>query len=62
MQEGRTGTVVDGRDVTAVATAVADLLGDPVRAATMGANGRRWVSRAWNWDTSAQRLAALLSG
>ncbi len=62
VQEGRTGTVVDGRDVTAVATAVADLLVDPVRAATMGANGRRWVSRAWNWDTSAQRLAALLSG
>ena len=62
VQEGRTGTVVDGRDVAEVATAVAGLLADPVRAATMGANGRNWVARAWNWDTSADRLAALLSG
>lgn len=62
VQEGRTGTVVDGRDVPAVATAVAGLLADPVRAASMGANGRRWVTRAWNWDTSAERLARLLSG
>lgn len=62
VQEGRTGTVVDGRDVPAVASAVAGLLADPIRAADMGANGRRWVSHAWNWDTSAERLAALLSG
>lgn len=62
VQEGRTGTVVDGRDVPAVATAVAGLLADPARAASMGANGRRWVTDAWNWETSAHRLAALLSG
>ena len=62
VQEGRTGTVVDGRDVPALATAVAGLLADPVRAADMGANGRRWVTREWNWDTSAERLAGLLSG
>ena len=31
------------------------------RAAELGANGRRWVGRAWNWDASADRLAALLS-
>lgn len=62
VQEGRTGTVVDGRDVPAVATAIADLLADPARAAAMGANGRRWVTQAWNWDASAGRLAELLSG
>lgn len=62
VQEGRTGTVVDGRDVPAVAAAVTDLLADPVRAARMGANGRSWVTRAWNWDSSAERLAVLLSG
>ena len=27
-----------------------------------GANGRDWVSQTWNWDRSAERLAALLSG
>jgi len=62
VQEGRTGTVVDGRDVAEVATAVAGLLADPLRAARMGANGRRWVTSAWNWDASAERLAGLLSG
>jgi phosphatidylinositol alpha-1,6-mannosyltransferase len=62
VQEGRTGTVVDGRDVPAVASAVAGLLADPVRAAGMGANGRRWVTSEWNWDSSADRLAVLLSG
>ena len=35
---------------------------DPVRAARMGADGRRWVTSAWNWDASAERLAGLLSG
>jgi phosphatidylinositol alpha-1,6-mannosyltransferase len=62
VQEGRTGTVVDGRDVAEVATAVTGLLADPKRAARMGADGRRWVTRAWNWDASAERLAGLLSG
>lgn len=61
VQPGRTGTVVDGRDVPEVAAAVADLLTDRRRAAEWGANGRAWVSRTWNWDRSADRLAALLS-
>lgn len=61
VQEGRTGSVVDGRDIPAVAEAAAALLGDPVRAAEWGVNGRAWVSEAWNWDRSAVRLAALLS-
>lgn len=62
VQDGRTGTVVDGRNVPAVAAAATDLLLDRARAAAWGANGRDWVSREWNWDTSAARLAALLSG
>jgi phosphatidylinositol alpha-1,6-mannosyltransferase len=62
VQPGRTGLVVDGRDVEQVALAATDLLVDRDRAATWGANGRAWVSQTWNWDASAQRLAALLSG
>ena len=62
VQQGRTGLVVNGRDVAAVADAAASLLADRERAARWGTNGRAWVSREWNWDTSAQRLAALLSG
>ncbi len=61
VQPGRTGTVVDGRDVPEVAAAVTDLLCDRPRAAEWGINGRAWVRRAWNWDNSAERLAALLS-
>ena len=61
VQPGRTGTVVDGRDVPGLAAAVADLLTDRRRAAEWGANGREWVSRTWNWDSSAERLAELLS-
>jgi phosphatidylinositol alpha-1,6-mannosyltransferase len=61
VQQGRTGVVVDGRDVAQVARATTDLLTDRDRASTWGANGRAWVSQTWNWDTSGQRLAALLS-
>ena len=61
VQEGRTGIVVDGRDVPELAATVSGLLTDPRRAAVLGACGRQWVTRAWNWDVSAARLADLLS-
>lgn len=60
VREGETGRVVDGRDVSAIADAVAGLLGDPERAAAMGAAGRRWVQEDWNWDVHTARLAELL--
>ncbi|MEP6561030.1 MAG: glycosyltransferase family 4 protein [Nakamurella sp.] len=62
VQPGRTGVVVDGRDVQAVAAAATDLLAHPARAAGWGANGREWVSAEWNWERSATRLARLLCG
>ena len=62
VQPGRTGVVVDGRDVEAVAMAATDLLTHPDRATEWGRNGRDWVSSAWNWERSATRLAQLLSG
>ncbi len=61
VQQGRTGLVVDGRDIAAVADATSSLLVDRERAAQWGAHGRDWVTREWNWETSAQRLATLLS-
>jgi phosphatidylinositol alpha-1,6-mannosyltransferase len=57
---GRTGYVVNGRDVAAVAERVADLLADPERARRMGAAGRAWVEAEWRWETQADRLARLL--
>ncbi|MGZ8180256.1 glycosyltransferase family 4 protein [Williamsia sp. SKLECPSW1] len=58
--DGRTGRVVDGRDVAAVAEAVGTLLADPVRAAAMGRAGREWATATWEWDAIADRMRRLL--
>ncbi|MFV8051052.1 GDP-mannose-dependent alpha-(1-6)-phosphatidylinositol monomannoside mannosyltransferase [Mycobacterium sp. 48b] len=60
--DGQTGTVVDGTDVAAVATAVGDLLADPGRAAAMGVAGRHWAVDNWQWRSQGARLTGLLSG
>ena len=62
VQEGRTGHVVDGRDVASVASAVAGLLADPDRARAMGAVGRAWMQQEWTWPARVARLRALLAG
>jgi glycosyltransferase involved in cell wall biosynthesis len=45
LEDGRTGLLVRPGDPAELATAVASLLGDPVRAAAMGAEARRRVNR-----------------
>ncbi len=60
--DGHTGTVVDGTDVAAVATAVGDVLADPGRAAAMGVAGRHWAVENWQWRSQGARLTGLLSG
>lgn len=60
VQHNNTGLVVDGRSVDQVADAIAGLLADPDRAASMGTAGRDWVMAHWRWDTLATRLADLL--
>jgi phosphatidyl-myo-inositol dimannoside synthase len=62
VQDGRTGHVVDGRDVAAVASAVAGLLADPDRARAMGTAGRAWMQQEWAWPARVARLRALLAG
>lgn len=44
VEEGVTGYVVDGRDPETLAERIVELLADPVRAAAMGAAGRRLVA------------------
>ncbi len=56
VRDGETGAVVDGASADAVATAIAELLGDPVRATAMGMRGREWVEREWSWDRSVALL------
>jgi phosphatidylinositol alpha-1,6-mannosyltransferase len=60
--DGRTGYVVDGRDVAAVADRLTALLSDPVLRARLGAAGRQWVEQDWRWDVLAGRLRGLLDG
>jgi phosphatidylinositol alpha-1,6-mannosyltransferase len=58
--DGETGILVDGNDVTAVSSAVTDLLGDPDRAREMGKAGRARVERDHTWPRIAERLAGWL--
>jgi phosphatidyl-myo-inositol dimannoside synthase len=60
VRDGKTGVVVDGWDVGAIAASVSNLLADPDRAARMGKAGRRWVVDNWQWSTQAEKLARLL--
>jgi phosphatidylinositol alpha-1,6-mannosyltransferase len=62
VRDGETGYVVDGTSVEEVADRVAGLLEDPATAAAMGAAGRAWVERDWQWDVLATRLRGLLAG
>ncbi len=60
--DGETGLLVDGRDVEAVAAAVASLLADPARAGSMGAAGRARVEAFYTWSRAAGQVAAWLRG
>ena len=57
-----TGHVVGGRDIGALADALAGLLADPGRARRMGAAGREWMLREWALPALVQRLRQLLAG
>mgnify|MGYP000577808351 CR=1 FL=1 len=60
IEEGVTGTAVDGTDVDAVALAILAILGDRAAAAEMGRAGRRYVVENWQWSQMAARLRQLL--
>lgn len=60
IEEGRTGLVVDGRSVAAVAAAVGRLLRDPDEARAMGEAGAARVHRDMTWAHMGARLQALL--
>ena len=66
VREGVTGHVVGGRDTGVLADALVDalagLLADPGRAATMGAAGREWMLRDWALPALVERLRGFLDG
>ncbi|WJY97941.1 glycosyltransferase family 4 protein [Corynebacterium fournieri] len=54
-----TGVVVDGRDTSAIADAIVQLLDDDQRRARMGNAGRAHVAEHFSWDVLGDRLAAI---
>ncbi|WP_109471376.1 glycosyltransferase family 4 protein [Ornithinimicrobium cavernae] len=60
--DGETGLVVNGRETEQVGRAVVSVLGDPDRAAQMGAAGRAWVRNHWSWEMLGARLRGLIDG
>jgi phosphatidylinositol alpha-1,6-mannosyltransferase len=60
--DGVTGHVVDGTSVDEVAARLVGLLADPEAARAMGAAGRAWVEKDWQWDVLAARLRTFLAG
>jgi phosphatidylinositol alpha-1,6-mannosyltransferase len=62
VRDGETGRVVGGRDVEEIAEVVAELLGDPARAAAMGRSGREWVRESWSWQATVRDFGAFYEG
>ncbi|SNR46283.1 phosphatidylinositol alpha-1,6-mannosyltransferase [Haloechinothrix alba] len=60
VQDEVTGHVVAGDDRHQLVDTLASVLGDPLRATTMGRTGRQWVHQHWRWDRIAGRLSELL--
>lgn len=57
---GRTGFVV--QRISDIVEGIDLLIGDPLRAAEMGAEGRQFVTTEYAWRVTAQRLALAVSG
>jgi phosphatidyl-myo-inositol dimannoside synthase len=60
VRDGETGSVVEGRDPDALLEALSSWVADPGARRRAGERGRRWVERAWSWETKAADLTALL--
>jgi phosphatidylinositol alpha-1,6-mannosyltransferase len=60
IQEGITGLVVDGNDVSEISRAAIALLENPDSAKEMGKAGRKWMMEQWQWKYWASAFSALL--
>lgn len=59
--DGETGLLVEPGDAAGLADALALLLGDPARAAAMGAAGRARALAGYTWRATAERIARRLA-
>jgi len=58
--DGKSGEVVNGTDITAIAHAVIKFLRDPEGSQQMGQFGRNWVVEKWRWEIWSQAFERLL--
>ena len=58
--DGKTGYVVDGNSLEAIAERAITLLQDPNLRREFGANGRAWVLADWRWEIWSSRFNELL--
>ena len=58
--DGVTGICVDGTDVRAIAAGAIQILSDLPKAKAMGAAGREWAVKEWNWQIWGERFKELL--
>ena len=58
--DGKSGTVVNGTDITAIANTVIEFLRDPEGSQQMGQFGRNWVVEKWRWEIWSQAFERLL--
>jgi len=58
IQDGQTGVIVPERDARALAEAIAALLREPGRRASLGQAGRAMVEARYGWDAAAARFEA----
>lgn len=59
--EGETGFAVDGKNPTAVAHSIKELLRDPLRAQAMGKRGRQWIIDQWEWRHWSEKFNNLFN-
>lgn len=58
--DGKSGEVVNGTDITAIAKTVIKFLRDPEGSQQMGQFGRKWVVEKWRWEIWSQAFERLL--
>lgn len=60
VMDGVTGILVHGNDIEEIASAIKELLSDPIRAKKMGADGRDWINSHWSWQIWSEKFAQVL--
>jgi len=60
--QGKTGLVVDGTKVDAIARTINELLDNPAQLIVMGQAGRAWTIERWSWQIWGERFSEVLLG